>query len=393
MPENNFPIRRMVKYALGIIIIAVLVLFISLSGFFFPEEEKFLAPPLRKPEEIEYKTYKVKKSYIENRITCRGYFVPEKQVDVSFENRDGYLKELYVSAGQNVTKAMILAVLDTDTLENEIKRQTLVLKGAEEIHTKLKEITDIDIQMSRLQLVELKDELDINYQMKDSITQSEISKLENKVKIQEYLLNKQILDYQYQISAAERDIEMARLRLSEQKLELEKSIMRAPISGKANYVAPLNQGEFVPSYKVIVSVADTGRLVLQYIGDKYTHFRLGMTVDVDIDGKMFNGEVVMTPLQVPAEDYAKMKELIRIHVKNLPAGLDIDDSAIIGVTMEKADNVIVLPKRLVHNYSGRFFVKILENGIVNERDVAVGIQSTTSYEITNGLEPGDLVVE
>jgi macrolide-specific efflux system membrane fusion protein len=393
MGRNRFPISRIIKYASGIAVAAVIILFISLSGFFFPKEEKLLAPPLRKPEEIVYKTYKVKKAYIENRITCRGYFIPEKQVDVSFESRDGYLKVLYVSAGQDITRGMILAALDTDTLENDIKRQTLILRGKEETHSKLKEISEIDIQMSRIRLKELQDDLETSYQMKETIARAEITKQENEVKIQEYLLNKQILDYEYQISAAERDIEMARLQLSELKLELEKSIIRAPLSGQANYVAPINQGEFVPSYKTVVSVADVRRLVLQYRGDQHTHFRLGMNVDVDIDGKMYSGKVVMTPLQVPSEDYEQMKEMIRIQVDNLPPGLDIDDAAIIGVTLEQADNVIVLPKRLVHNYAGRTLVKILENGIVNERDVEIGIRTSTQYEIKSGLEPGDLVVE
>ena len=393
MKLNNKSISKVLKYIAAIIVITGIVLFVSMSQFFFPKEEKILAPPLRKPEEVVYNTYEVKKTSIVNKITCRGHFVPENQVDVSFKNRDGYLKAMYVTAGQMVRKGYILATLDIDTLLNEIKRQALTLKRAEEIRNKLKDISEIDISISRMKLEELKNELEVKYQLKESMAQIDIEKFEHEVAIQEQTFHKSVLEYQYQVSAAEREIEMAQLKLSELELELEKSTIKAPVSGTVTSVAYLNEGEYSPSYKIITSIADPHRLILMYSGSEYDHFRLGMEVDVDINGTLYNGKIIMTPLQVPHDEYEQMKETIQIRIDSLPPDLEIDDHAIITATLEKAENVIVIPKRLVNKYVSRIFVKVLENGLVNERDVEIGIESPSEYEITSGLKEGDLVVD
>ena len=118
-----------------------------------------------------------------------------------------------------------------------------------------------------------------------------------------------------------------------------------------------------------------------------------MVVQVNIENQTCDGEGTLTPSQVPMNEYEQMKEKIYIRVNEVPDASKVGDAVSIEVTLEKAEDVIVLPKRLVHKYSGRWFVKILENGLVNERDIAVGIQSPTAYEIIGGLEVGDLVVE
>jgi membrane fusion protein, macrolide-specific efflux system len=393
MNRNNSIFTTIVKYGIIIALVTGIVLLVSMSQFFFPREEEILAPPLRKPEEVSYTTYEVKKGSIINIITCRGYFTPEKQVDVSFKTRDGYLGALYVTSGERVRKGDLLAVLDTDTLENEIKRQKLVLERACDVHNKLQKIAGIDISISKMKLEALRKELDLKYQLKENVPQGEIEKQEQDVALGEYAHEKVVLDYEYQLSAAESDITMARLRLEELELELEKSTMRAPISGIADYVAFINVGEYISSYKTLVRIAEPDRLVLRYKGSQYEHFRLGMRVTVSVDKKKYKGSVILTPFEVPPDDFEKMKETIMVRVLSLPGSVKIDDVGILEATLERADDVIVLPKKFVHTYVNRVFVKILDNGIVRERDVELGIESGTEYEITGGLAVGELIVE
>jgi macrolide-specific efflux system membrane fusion protein len=329
----------------------------------------------------------VKKGSIVNRITCTGYFTPEKQVDVSFKSRDGYLKTLNVTPGQQVTKGFVLATLDTDTLESEIKRQELVLQRAKDVFDKLKKIADIDISISRMALDALKRDLELKYRLRESMAQVEIEKQERAVTVGEYEYNKVVMDYEYQLADAENDIQMARLRLDELKEELEKSIMRAPIKRIVDYVALAHEGEYLEPYETIVRIAQPVRLVLKYTGTQHDHFRLGMTVDVVIDSKKYGGKVIMTPFQVPVDDYEKMKETVLIRVDHMPPDIRIDDDATIEAVLEQADDVIVIPRKFVHSYLNREFVKIFKNNMVSERDVETGIETTSEYEIKTVLIP------
>jgi macrolide-specific efflux system membrane fusion protein len=372
---------------------ALFVFLITAGGLLLPEEEKVLAPPLRQPDAVEYDTHTVTKGSITNTVTCRGYLFPEKQVDIAFSNREGFLKSIYVSFGQYVSAGQPLAALDTDTLENEIKRQRLILEEAEQTHAKLKAISVPETAASLLKLEELKKELEIKNQLREGLPANELEKMEYSVKLQEYAHQKLVLEYENRIQTAYHNIEMAKLKLRELELELGKSILHAPVSGRVVYLAPVNHGEHIPPYKTMVSVADPRRLIVRYAGNQYDKFRLGMKVTLTKDGQTIPGEVILTPQQVPEEDFEKMKETVYVRPKGRFAEVNIDEEAVIEAVLERADNVIVLPRRLVHSYGGRSFVKIMEDGIVNERDVKTGITAPTEIEITSGLEPGELVVE
>jgi multidrug efflux pump subunit AcrA (membrane-fusion protein) len=388
--------KTFIRLLIGLGVAGLVVFLIAAGGLFFPEEEKTLAPPLRAPEAIEYTTYTVAKGAIANTVTCTGYFFPEKQVDVAFANREGFLKSVSVRYGQYVTAGQELAALDTDTLANEIERQSLVLAEARETQANLTAASVPEIASSRLQLDELRTDLAAKSQLKDSLSQSELKKLENGVKKQEYALQKLTLDYDYRIKTAAQEVDLAQLKLKELQQELEKSILRAPVSGRVVYLAPLNQGEHVPPYKTMVSLADPRRLIVRYVGTLYDKFRLGMKVKVTREGKTAAGEVILTPQQVPEEDFEKMQQTVYVRangdLRDFGA-VNIDDEATIEATLEHAEGVIVLPRKLVHTYGGRSFVKVLEDGLVNERDVVTGIESNLEYEIKAGLVPGELVVE
>lgn len=371
---------------------AVALLF-SLGNLLVPREEEILAPPLRVPEKVEYKTHEVYYDSLVKKITNRGFFTSENQVDLSFSNRDGYLRKIYIRVGDPVKKGDLLAVLDTDMITNDIQIQKVLMEAAQNMLVILENRSQADLDISRMQYEELKRDFDAKKQLQNTISRVELDKLENQVKIQEQMLSMKEYDYSSQILSAEKDIELAKLQLKVLELELKKSRMTASVNGIAEYVAYVNEGEYIPAYKKIVTISDPYKLILQYKGSDYHQYYLGMQVNIKIDDKIHSGEVVMIPSSVPAEEFEKMKETIQIRVNDLPRDIERGKSAVIEAVLDWADNVLVLPKRLVHKYSGRWFVKILEDGIVNQRDVQIGIESASSYEILGGLEAGELVVE
>ena len=88
-----------------------------------------------------------------------------------------------------------------------------------------------------------------------------------------------------------------------------------------------------------------------------------------------------------------MKDTVLIRVNNLPYDVERGNSAVIEAVLDWADNVLVLPNHLVKPSSNGYYVKVMEDGIVNQRDVKIGIKSATLTEIRGGIEAGDLIVE
>jgi hypothetical protein len=117
-----------------------------------------------------------------------------------------------------------------------------------------------------------------------------------------------------------------------------------------------------------------------------------MKVDVEIDNKNYAGKVVMTPADMPFDANEEIKKSVRIKIAYLPKEIEIGSSASITLVLEKAENVIVLPRNLINNYSGRKYVKVLKNGIPSESDTETGIMSDTEVEIVNGLKEGEKVI-
>ena len=62
------------------------------------------------------------------------------------------------------------------------------------------------------------------------------------------------------------------------------------------------------------------------------------------------------------------------------------------VTVAEAKNVVVIPTEAVNASTDGDFVYVIENGIVKEKPVTLGISSSTQTEITEGLDEGDMVI-
>ncbi len=332
---------------LGVIALMLLSAFFmtALSGcYFFPKEEEVLAPPIKVPEEITYETIEVKRGTIENTIRVSGSFVSVSQKDLFYEDRGGRLKEIYAVLGQNVKKGDVLAMIYTDNIENDIKLQELAVQRAQLVYEDAKTRYEIE---------------------GGSKTEMEMAKL----------------DYESNV-----------LRLESLKAELQKAKLVAPISGQVVYVTNTKLGEYVNAYQTIVRIADPNQLQLRYSQDKVYSFSLGMKATVKIDNEEYEAEVTMTPTEAPEDADELTKKSVFLKVKDLPGDVKIGKNASISLTLEKQENVIVIPKQLINNFANRKFVNVLKDNIREERDIEVGIQNDTEAEVIKGLEEGELLI-
>jgi multidrug efflux pump subunit AcrA (membrane-fusion protein) len=314
---------------------------ITLTGcFLLPQEEQILAPPLLATPDIEYRVITAEPGVIEDRVTVGGVFIYPSQHSLKFRFRSGPLRAIYVGYGDDVVPGQLIADLDTDSLELAVRRQEIHLRKAE-LAVELAQARDAD---------------------------------------------------RFARENAALDVELEKLRLQQLREELAKSRLVAPVAGEVVYIAPLGEGEPVEPYRTVVQIADPTEVLLSYTGPKRSEFALGGEVSVDIRGEKYLGEVVMTPLNVPRDAPEEMRELILIRVDDLPATVEKGDTATVVLIRARREDVIVLPRNLVQTYLGRRFVYVLKDGLREERNVEIGIQTPTQVEVAGGLEPGEEVV-
>lgn len=328
------------KRVFPVFVMAAALLF-SFSGCgLFPEEEDSLAPPLAAPADVTYTTTKVEKGTIVDSVATSGTFVSTRTYDLSFEKRAGYLAEILVKPGDAVKKDQLLARLDTDELETEIKKQKLYVERAE------------------------------------------------------IALNAAYETYDYDtIRLAEIEYDLQKLQLDESQNELSKQYIYAPDDGIVSYLAKEGPGEYVAAYSTFLRVVDPESLQVECSGDSVGDFQLDQKVTLTIDKKEYSGKVVMTSANAPRELLEEGKSFVRVAVTDaLPKGEYLGKSANVQLIRQKKEDVIVIPRNVVSLYSGESYVMVLENGVKKERIIEPGIKNVTSIEVLSGLSEGEDII-
>ncbi len=326
-----------------------------------PQEEEALAPPLKVPEKVTYETLEVKKGIIERKLRATGRFMSVAQANVQFTEQGGRLETIHVKIGQKVKKGDVLATLDTQALGDDTRLQEIALERAQLGY----------------------DKLNAQYEATRTSTDPTAAPAEQK---------NRLLQAKFDLDLARLDVESARIRLESLRRALAESQLLSPIDGDVTYVTNLKTGDHVETYATVVTVADPTKLQLRYADDRVGDFSTGMQVTVTVDRVDYRGEVVMTPVDLPVDAKEELKETVLIAVEGLPEGIRIGQDAQILAILERREDTVVLPKYALNKNFGRTYVNVLKNNIREERDVEVGIQSETEFEVIKGLELGESVI-
>ena len=308
--------------------------------YFFPREEKVPAPPLVKPPAVTYNTVEVRPGVIEQSVSVPGTFVYADLAKLSFPSRGGWLSKLNFQIGDKVKAGDVIAELNTESLQNRIEQQKLVVRKAE-----------ISAERTRL-------------------------------------LSKDRLEAEM----AQIDVELARLQLQDLQTQLAESRLTSPLTGIVVYLMVTHPGITVDAYSTIAQVADPSRLMLIYKGDKAAEFRVGMKVTVTIGEKSLAGDIVLTPATVPPDAMEDLLHAVLVTVPRLPVDVKQGGIATIKLVKARKDRVLTVPRDAVTSFEGKTFVQVIEGGIKKDRSVELGIQSDTMVEVLNGLVTGDQVV-
>ena len=179
----------------------------------------------------------------------------------------------------------------------------------------------------------------------------------------------------------------------EELLAKGKEGMKADMNGVVASVEIL-QTNSAAQGTALFTIADTDnvRVKIEVAPDDYDKMNPGSEVDVTLAGHTYKG--TLTGVDKIAVPNAKGVPVIgaRIHIENPDENICIGATAKIKMTVAEAENVVVIPTEAINASTDGDFVYVIENGIVKEKPVTLGISSSTQTEITEGLDEGDIVI-
>jgi RND family efflux transporter MFP subunit len=306
-----------------------------------PREQNVQAPVLVTPAKIDYNFAEVKRGTLVKNIGGVGTFVSVNQQNAYLAyGKGGNLTAIYAKPGDSVKAGQVLAEVDSGDLKNQVEEQKLVVKRAE------------------IELEKCKASKGSSF----DIQESDIS------------------------------LQLAKLQLQNLLEELDKTKIIAKIPGRIVYSSYSKLGDYIDAYKTLFAVADTRDLQIEYSGSNVDEFKLGMKVNVTYKSTSYQGEVVVIPSSDPNSGNSKELKKIKIALKEIPKGAQIGENADINVELLRKENVLIVPNDSVHEYQGHYYVEMLENNIKVEKYVSVGVQSDTETEIKHGLKEGDKII-
>lgn len=330
-------------------LIIVVLLSAAASGcqYILPKEEEPLAPPLVQPKDVVYTTVDVVKGDIQQTVQGVGRIESVKMVDLSYSQSGGRLKSLDAKVGDIVKKGDIVIQLDTEDLDFRIQVEKLKLQEMENNYASIKKA----MRFSR-----------------------DKTPLKN----------------------AEIELQIEQLSLQQLQKQKADSILHSPIDGTVVYVTVTNLGDAVDAYTTLVRIADNSEKMLVYIRDTTTsQMQIGMKVQATLRSSTATaeGEVVSTPEDLVQTDRSKVDNSVYIKLPDeFIKDLDVGTEAKIVMILAERQNVLKLPKNVVRTYMGRRYVQALVQGMKVEKDVQVGLETTTECEIISGLKEGDKVI-
>lgn len=141
----------------------------------------------------------------------------------------------------------------------------------------------------------------------------------------------------------------------------------------------------------IASMNDV-RVKIEVSPDDYAKMRIGSNAAITVGPNKYEG--TLTKVDKIAINNLKGNPVIgaQIHIKNPDENVCIGATAKISMTVEQADDVLVVPTEVINTASDGDFVYVINQGIVKKRPVELGTSSATKIEIKSGLKKGEQVV-
>ena len=385
---------------LGLAGVLLLIILVASTGAF------------RKPKPIApEKIVLSEKGDIARSVVARGKIEPLSKVEVK-SKANGIIKALLVDVGDHVTPGQVLAELDKEDLEAQVREARATREGEEanlqaasaaEAKARI-EAANPDLEFARR-----------DYERAQGLFKEKIAsqqQLDDASRAYEVARNRQqLLDATVQTAGAQ--VEQARARVAAAKASLDRAdetlryaTIRAPIAGIV-LSRPTEVGDAVSS---ILNLGSAATLIMT-LGDISTVYIKGEVDEADI-GKAACGQQVRTKVEsFPTESFEGVVKRIdpmgkeqnnvttfevRVTISNPDGKLRANMTANAEIVLEEHKKVLLVPEAaLVYDKDKKVSVQLADAASKTgwrKVPIKIGISNGQRTEVLEGVKEGDKLV-
>ncbi|MFE4105629.1 efflux RND transporter periplasmic adaptor subunit [Almyronema epifaneia] len=369
------------------------------------------------------------------RITASGTVEPVKTVNLSPKTA-GVLAELYVEQGDRVVAGELIARMDSDDLEAQLRQNQANLAEAEAQLVDLRQGSEAEqiaqaqasVASAEAQLRDAQARLDLARDRRDrnrqlynrgAISANELDTFESEARVAEAAVDQarsRIVEAQQQlqdlrnnpdvdeVAQAEARVAGAQAQVDAARIRLEDTLIRAPFSGivtqkfatEGAFVTPTTSASSATSATstAIVAIASDLEVVAEVPEADINKIRPGQPVEIQADAvpdEVFRGEVRLIAPEAIEQQNVTLFE-VRVELlegqDQLLSNMNVD-VAFIGDAVEDA---LVVPTVAVVTQEGQPGVLIPgDRNRIRFRPVTLGSQVDDQIQILEGIEAGDRV--
>ena len=347
------------------------------------------------PAAVTVGVTKVARKSLQRQITLSSELVPFQEIDV-YAKESGFVKNLYVDYGSRVQTGQLMATLEIPELEAQLQVDQAAIKNATD------EVSRADHELKR-------------YRAQYRALHLEYTRLNGVFESQPGLVAQQEVDDAQgkdlaaasQVDAGESGLEAAQSQLLVGKSRLihDQALfayarITAPFSGVvtqryANLGTLMQAGtssstQAMPLVKL--SEDDLFRFVIPVPESSVRYIRVNDPVDVHVPSlnRSFPGKVARFSVDVQADTRTMHTE---VDVPNRDRLLMPGMYAETTLTLEAKDNVLAVPLEAVNHEGEQTTVYVVSpTGKVEDRVIALGLETSTEAEVVSGLAEGEPVI-
>ena len=201
-----------------------------------------------------------------------------------------------------------------------------------------------------------------------------------------------IYELEYQNAEDVRNARLAEIEaeIAELKLSLEDTALVSPCDGRVTYVANATGG-VAGAYDTVCVVTDDSALSLKSSFIPQATVAAAAEIYAMIDGE----KIPLHALQLNEDEYSramlKKVQYLTSFEAELPGDVQAGDTCVVYVVVNRLENVLRVPFNSVFSEDEEYYVYLVEGESRIKTGVAVGFTNNIYYEITGGIEEGDVV--
>jgi len=355
-----------------------------------------------KAEEISVQ--KVEKAFFEDFVVFQAKVEPLNVMLVNV-TEGGSVKEIFVENGAMVTKGQSLARLYNPNTElNYLTQETAIIEQINNLNTGKLNIRNQELNLNKdLVLIEhdyndAKRLYDMNSKLydKDVISKNDWNTFKESLRFQEerkrtiqQSIQKEKQSNQVQISQINRSIQTMEKSLDILRNNKKNFLITAPESGRLTSFEPVLGKSFQAGESIGKIDSKRGYKLAADVDEFYLEkVREGLKGQVEFKGK--NLEVIVTKV-IPEVKSGHFTVELAFTSKE---AITLQDGLSFGVKLilSERNKILVLPKGSFNQETAGKWIFVVKGNKAERRNIKLGRENPTYYEVLEGLKEGELVV-